>query len=105
MDSIKFGDCILHKQTKELLLIDADMRKCGLHNIFQVSPCPGLSNYLSGVNETNQEVQNLDNYLRETEVPNLYLMPSGNVPPNPIRIAINSTDGKFIRKIKKIYQI
>ena len=68
---------------KRVILIDADMRKCGLHNIFQVSPCPGLSNYLSGVNETNQEVQNLDNYLRETEVPNLYLMPSGNVPPNP----------------------
>ena len=29
---------------KRVILIDADMRKCCLHNIFKVSPCPGLSN-------------------------------------------------------------
>ena len=37
---------------KRIVLIDADMRKCCLHNIFKVSPCPGLSNYLAGVNKT-----------------------------------------------------
>ncbi len=87
---------------KRVILIDADMRKCGLHNIFQVSPCPGLSNYLSGVNETNQEVQNLDNYLRETEVPNLYLMPSGNVPPNPSELLSTLQMVNLLEKLKDI---
>ncbi len=87
---------------KRVILIDADMRKCGLHNIFQVSPCPGLSNYLSGVNETNQEVQNLDNYLRETEVPNLYLMPSGNVPPNPSELLSTPQMVNLLEKLKDI---
>lgn len=87
---------------KRVILIDADMRKCGLHNIFQVSPCPGLSNYLSGVNETNQEVQNLDNYLRETEVPNLYLMLSGNVPPNPSELLSTPQMVNLLEKLKDI---
>ena len=87
---------------KRVILIDADIRKCGLHNIFQVSPCPGLSNYLSGVNETNQEVQNLDNYLRETEVPNLYLMPSGNVPPNPSELLSTPQMVNLLEKLKDI---
>ena len=87
---------------KRVILIDADMRKCGLHNIFQVSPCPGLSNYLSGVNETNQEVQNLDNYLRETEVPNLYLMPSGNVPPIPSELLSTPQMVNLLEKLKDI---
>lgn len=87
---------------KRVILIDADMRKCGLHNIFQVSPCPGLSNYLSGVNETNQEVQNLDSYLRETEVPNLYLMPSGNVPPNPSELLSTPQMVNLLEKLKDI---
>ena len=87
---------------KRVILIDADMRKCGLHNIFQVSPCPGLSNYLSGFNETNQEVQKLDNYLRETEVPNLYLMPSGNVPPNPSELLSTPQMVNLLEKLKDI---
>ena len=66
-----------------VILIDADMRKGRIYNIFGVLPRPGLSNYLSGVNERNQEQLNLINFLRETEIPNLYIMPAGNIPPNP----------------------
>lgn len=73
---------------KRVVLIDADMRKGRLYNIFGVLPRPGLSNYLSGVDENAQETNNLLNYLRETEVPNLYLMPAGNIPPNPSELLI-----------------
>ena len=87
---------------KRVILVDADMRKCGLHNIFQVSPCPGLSNYLSGVSETNQDVKKLDSYLRETEVPNLYLMPAGNVPPNPSELLSTPQMVNLLEKLKDI---
>ena len=49
---------------KKVVLIDADMRKCCLHSLFKVAPCPGLSNYLSGVNENKLETQDLVNYIR-----------------------------------------
>ena len=48
---------------KRVVLIDADMRKGRLYNIFGVTPRPGLSNYLSGVNESNMNTVNLLNYI------------------------------------------
>ena len=87
---------------KKVVLIDADMRKCCLHNVFRVSSCPGLSNYLSGVNENNNEIQNLDNYLRETEVPNLYLIPAGNVPPNPSELLTTPQMVTLLERLKEI---
>lgn len=87
---------------KRVILVDADMRKCCLHNIFKVSLCPGLSNYLAGVNESNSEIQNLENYLRETEVPNLYLMPAGNVPPNPSELLTTPQMVTLLDRLKEI---
>ena len=40
---------------KKVVLIDADMRKGRQYSIFEVSPRPGLSNYLSGIDESNDE--------------------------------------------------
>ena len=48
---------------KQVILIDADMRKGRLYSIFGVEPRPGLSNYLSGYYE-NQESVNIDKYLK-----------------------------------------
>ena len=87
---------------KIVVLIDSDMRKGRIHNIFKVSKFLGLSNYLSGVNEyrkidpvpgTNannepsyEEEDNgtgLTKYLKNTSIDNLYILPAGMVPPNP----------------------
>lgn len=85
---------------QRVVLIDADMRKCGLHHIFKVAQCPGLSNYLSGVNENNQDY-GISNYLRETEVENLYLMPAGNVPPNPSELLITPQMANLLEVLKQ----
>ena len=86
---------------KRVVLIDADMRKGRLYNMFGVLPRPGLSNYLSGVNENNQEINNLTNYLRQTEVPNLYVMPAGNIPPNPSELLITPQMINLIETLKQ----
>ena len=86
---------------KRVVLIDADMRKGRLYNIFGVLPRPGLSNYLSGVNENNQETSNLINYIRETEVPNLCLMPAGNIPPNPSELLITPQMVNLLEALKR----
>ena len=36
------------------LIIDADMRKPRQHKIFQITNTPGLSNYLSGINDVGR---------------------------------------------------
>lgn len=87
---------------KKVVLIDADMRKCCLHNIFKVAPCPGLSNYLSGYNENSSGEENLNEYLRETEVTNLYVIPAGNVPPNPSELLASSKMSTLIGKLKEL---
>lgn len=86
---------------KRVVLIDADMRKGRLYNIFGVLPRPGLSNYLSGVSENSFEKNNLINYLRETEVPNLYLMPAGNIPPNPSELLITPQMVNLLEELKQ----
>ena len=86
---------------KRVVLIDADMRKGRVYNIFGVLPRPGLSNYLSGVNENNQEETNIVKFIRETEVPNLYVMPAGNIPPNPSEILITPQMANLLEDLKR----
>ena len=59
-----------------VLLIDGDLRKPRQHKVFQVSNRLGLVNHLTGSAE-------LEDVIFRTEVPNLYLCPSGPTPPNP----------------------
>ena len=55
-------------------------------------PIPAFffSNYLSGVNSNGEESNNnILSYIRETEVKNLYLIPAGNIPPNPSELLVS----------------
>ena len=65
---------------RKVILIDADMRKPRQHKIFSLKMCPGLSNYLSEVNELGgREKFSYKDCIKKTEVENLYLLPSGNI--------------------------
>lgn len=90
---------------KKVILIDADMRKCCLHNLFKVPLCPGLSNYLSGVNDKKIETPDLANYIRTTDIANLYLIPSGNIPPNPSELLITQQMVTLLEELKKEFDL
>ncbi len=62
----------------QVVVIDGDMRKPRIHKIFEEDGenGTGLSNYLSGIAE-------LKTIVKKTEVPNLYYIPAGPIPPNP----------------------
>ena len=60
----------------QVLIIDADMRKPKVHKIFNHENGMGLSNFLSGHGD-------LESIVKKSEVPNLFYIPSGPVPPNP----------------------
>ncbi len=59
-----------------VLIIDTDMRKPRVHHFFNGEDGAGLSNFLSGH-------ANLDSIVKKTEVPNLFYIASGPIPPNP----------------------
>lgn len=70
--------------SKKTLIIDADMRRPRQHSIFGVDMFPGLSNYLSGINlSRSRHETSIKECIYATKIDNLYMMPSGNIPPNP----------------------
>lgn len=90
---------------KKVLLIDADMRKGRQFNIFGISPTPGLSNYLSGVNEENIDGYKLEDFVQKTEIENLFVMPAGNVPPNPSELLVSEKMLELNTLVKKLFDI
>ncbi len=61
---------------KKVLLIDTDLRKPRIHQILDLKNPKGISNYLSG-NATFTEI------FHDSYIPNLSLITSGPIPPNP----------------------
>lgn len=91
---------------KKVILMDCDMRKGRQHEIFEVDQCPGLSNYLSGISYDGDESENeLSQYLKETEIENLYIFPAGNVPPNPSELIASEEMQDLLKELKKMCDI
>ena len=89
---------------KRVVIVDADMRKGRQYAIFEVSPRPGLSNYLSGidVNNGNEISDDLANYIQDTQIPNLYVIPAGNIPPNPSELLISTKMVSLLDRLKEL---
>jgi polysaccharide biosynthesis transport protein len=64
---------------QRVLHIDADMRRPRVHEIFEASQQPGLSNLLVGDCKPSEAV-------RKTAVQNLWILPAGMIPPNPAEL-------------------
>lgn len=91
---------------KRVVLIDADMRKGRLHKLFQVNCVPGLSNYLSGISDNGiEETENILKYVNQTEVDNLYVITSGNIPPNPSELLTSEKTSNMLEKLKEVFDI
>jgi capsular exopolysaccharide synthesis family protein len=66
-----------------VLIIDCDLRKPSVHKLLGVDHLEGLSSYLSRRME-------LDDVIQKLPIPNLSVMTSGRIPPNPAEM-ISST--------------
>lgn len=91
---------------KKVVLVDADMRKGRQFSIFGISPTPGLSNYLSGINSKGEDSDpNIMSYVKETEVKNLYLIPAGNIPPNPSELLVSDQMMEAIISLQNVFDL
>ena len=89
----------------KVILIDADMRKGRQYTIFGLSPRPGLSNYLSGIDVENPDEIDLSKYIQKTEVENLLVMTAGNIPPNPSELLVSPPMFKLLEELKEVCDI
>lgn len=62
-----------------VLLVDTDMRRPRLHKAFGVPNDLGVSSLVVGQGE-------VDSAIKSTDVPNLFVLPCGPVPPNPAEL-------------------
>ncbi len=82
------------KMEKKVLLIDCDLRRPNLHNIFKIENQAGLSNVIGKMVE-------FEDVIHRNVLPNLDILPSGTIPPNPSELLCSP---KFTNLIKKLYE-
>ncbi len=63
---------------KKTLIVDCDLRKGRLHNVFGLSNNNGLSKIL-----TENEISNVKEYILKTNIENLSVLTRGSIPGNP----------------------
>lgn len=89
---------VLAQQGKNVLLVDADLRKPTAHYTFGKSNLQGLTNVLTKQDEFSSLIQ-------ETEVGNLFLLASGPIPPNPAELLDSSGMDELISEAKEQFDI
>ena len=80
------------------LVIDCDLRRPVQHKYFKFDRKPGLSNLLFGEVEVKDIV-------RQTTVPNLFLITAGTSPPNPAEMVASRKMKNFLKDIREQYDI
>lgn len=87
---------VLAQMGKPVLLIDADLRRPRLQKVFQGKMNVGLVNYLAA---------NIpfDDVIQATEVPNLSVVLSGPIPPNPSELLASDRMKHLIEDVRSKY--
>lgn len=80
----------------KVLIIDADMRRPRLHQVFNITNGAGLSTMLSS-EVTEQEMLGM---IQLDEKSKLHLLPSGPVPPNPAELIGSEQMASLLKKLQ-----
>jgi len=79
---------------EKVLVVDSDLRRPKHHRIFKLRNVGGLSSYLTGKVELKDAIQ-------KTSIKNIWILPSGPVPPNPTELLNSKKMKKMIEEVKK----
>lgn len=81
---------------RRVLIIDCDLRRPRMHKVFHISNRMGLVNYLTA----NVDIESL---CFETPVPNLWVCPSGPIPPNPSELLSSDRMKQLLAKLRQTF--
>ena len=83
---------------KRTLIVDCDLRKPRMHNVFKQARFPGVIDYLFGQATLNE-------IIRKSELNNLDFITAGTIPPNPAEMLESDQMGQFINDMRERYDI
>ncbi len=83
---------------KKTIILDADLRKPRVHNVFKVKRYPGFTDYFFGQ-------VTYDEILRKSEMDNLYYITAGTIPPNPSEILGSEQMEKFLAGLRRDFDV
>lgn len=83
---------------KRVLMVDADIRRPVLHNIFGQDKAPGLAEILQGRIEW-------DKALQPSGKENLSMITSGTIPPNPAELIASDNMKNFLDEVRPCFDI
>lgn len=86
------------QQGMRVLLVDCDLRRPRLHEVFGVTREPGLTQLLLGKSPPRESI-------RETPVPRLHLLPGGTIPPNPSELLGSEAVRKLLDRFTGAYDL
>ena len=87
---------VLAQQEKRVLLIDTDLRKPTVHYTFKVSNIYGVTSIL-----TRQTT--LRDTIVSSKIPNVDVLPSGPIPPNPSELINSKSMNDLIEEASRMY--
>lgn len=83
---------------RRVLLIDGDLRKPRIHEVFGISNRTGLVNILAGGEDPNRVTVKAD-------VTNLHIVPSGPAPPNPSELLASHRMRELLRRARSQFDL
>lgn len=89
---------VFAQEGKRVLLVDADMRKPTLHYTFPMNNSHGLSTILTRQHEYIEVME-------VTFVENLFIIPSGPIPPNPSELLSSKNMDNFIESVLQEFDL
>jgi len=83
---------------RSVLLVDTDLRRPMLHTMFRQPNSPGLSSYLAGD-------ALLEAIVQKTAIPNLSIVASGPMPPNPAELLASRRMRDFVGTLSERFDV
>lgn len=90
----------LAQSGNKVLVMDADFRKPKLHHYFGVKNNEGLTNILTDDKDFRQI-----NIVGKTDVPGLFIVTSGPIPPNPAEMLSSTRMQQLLEQLNKEYDV
>ncbi|MCB0277418.1 MAG: polysaccharide biosynthesis tyrosine autokinase, partial [Calditrichaeota bacterium] len=86
------------QQKISTLIIDADLRRGVLHNVFGNKKKPGLSDFL--ISKATVDYDNVNKLIQKTMIPNLYIITTGSPIPNPTEMLGSERMANLVSMLK-----
>jgi succinoglycan biosynthesis transport protein ExoP len=88
---------VLAQLGRPVLIVDADLRKPRLHQVFKISNQIGLVTHLTAAVA-------LDEVVQATAIPNLWITPSGPIAPNPSELLSSDRMQEWLHEVRSRFE-